>query len=103
MLSRKLQRTNKDQYTVTIPKALVDLLSWKEQSEITFNHKRNALALSKQRKKDAISRQLQKTNKDQYTITIPKTFIELLNWKEQQQISFSLDNNNLILRGEHHA
>lgn len=103
MLSRKLQKTNKDQYTVTIPKALIELLDWKEQNELTFYHQKNFLALSKQRKKDLPSRRLQKTNKDQYTITVPKEFIEKLSWKEQKQITFSLDNNNLILRGEHHA
>ena len=48
-LSRKLQKTNKDQYTVTIPKALIALLGLKEQDELEFGLEGNKLTLKKRR------------------------------------------------------
>ena len=42
-------------------------------------------------------RRLQKTNKDQYTITIPKTLVEVLGWDAQDQLSFSLQGDSLVL------
>ena len=35
-LIRRLQRTNKDQYLLTTPKHLVDLLNWQQKSSIEF-------------------------------------------------------------------
>jgi bifunctional DNA-binding transcriptional regulator/antitoxin component of YhaV-PrlF toxin-antitoxin module len=46
-LTRRLQRTNKDQYTLTIPKALVDLLAMKEQDELEFSLEEGKITLKK--------------------------------------------------------
>jgi bifunctional DNA-binding transcriptional regulator/antitoxin component of YhaV-PrlF toxin-antitoxin module len=46
----------------------------------------------------AIIRKLQKTKKDQYTLTIPKTLVELLGLKEQDVIEFKLRGNEIILK-----
>ena len=46
-LSRKLQRTNKDQYILTIPKSIVQLLNWKEQDEIEFGFEEGNITLKK--------------------------------------------------------
>ncbi len=46
----------------------------------------------------AIIRKLQKTSKDQFTLTIPKTLVELLGLKEQDVIEFQLKGNELILK-----
>ncbi len=50
-LTRKLQRTKKDQYTLTIPKALVELLNLKEQDEIEFNLVDGNITLKKSARK----------------------------------------------------
>lgn len=46
-LTRKLQKTNRDQYTLTIPKSLIDLLKWNEQSIIEFGFDKGKITLSK--------------------------------------------------------
>ncbi len=46
----------------------------------------------------AITRKLQKTAKDQFTLTIPKTLVELLGLKEQDVIEFQLRGNELVLK-----
>ncbi len=46
----------------------------------------------------AITRKLQKTAKDQFTLTIPKTLVELLGLKEQDVIEFQLKGNELVLK-----
>lgn len=43
------------------------------------------------------SRRLQKTNKDQYLLTVPKTLVDVLNWKEKDNIEFSLDKGHIII------
>lgn len=42
-------------------------------------------------------RRLQKTNKDQYTLTIPKTLVEVLGWDAQDQLSFSMQGSTIVL------
>ncbi|MEK6849654.1 MAG: AbrB/MazE/SpoVT family DNA-binding domain-containing protein [Nanoarchaeota archaeon] len=44
------------------------------------------------------ARRLQKTNKDQYLLTIPKTLIDLLNWKDKDDIEFSLDKGSITIK-----
>jgi len=46
-LSRRLQKTNKDQFLLTIPKALVDLLDWKDKNEIEFSLENNQVTIKK--------------------------------------------------------
>ena len=48
---RKLQRTPKDQYTLTIPKTLVKILKWEDGDEIEFDFELNKLTLKKIKKK----------------------------------------------------
>lgn len=50
-LTRKLQRTKKDQYTLTIPKALVELLGLKEQDELEFGLEGDNIVVKKSKKK----------------------------------------------------
>jgi bifunctional DNA-binding transcriptional regulator/antitoxin component of YhaV-PrlF toxin-antitoxin module len=50
-LKRRLQRTNKDQYTVTVPKALVELLRLQEQDELEFGLKGGTITLRKGRQR----------------------------------------------------
>jgi len=50
-ITRKLQRTSSDQYTLTIPKTLVNLLGWNEQDEIEFGFEIEKLMLKKVKKK----------------------------------------------------
>jgi AbrB family looped-hinge helix DNA binding protein len=50
-LTRRLQRTKKDQYTLTIPKALVELLGLKEQDELEFSLEGDRISLKKSKKK----------------------------------------------------
>ncbi len=56
-----------------------------------------------------VKRKLQRTSKDQYTLTIPKSIVELLGWKEHEPIEFGLDHDKITLkrvkrsRGEKHA
>ena len=38
-------------------------------------------------------RRLQKTNKNQYILTVPKALVELLKWNDKDEIEFELDNN----------
>lgn len=46
MLKRRLQKTNKDQYILTIPKALVDILDWKDKDEIKFSLEKGSIKIS---------------------------------------------------------
>ncbi|MEM2916661.1 MAG: AbrB/MazE/SpoVT family DNA-binding domain-containing protein [Candidatus Woesearchaeota archaeon] len=46
----------------------------------------------------AIIRKLQRTKKDQYTLTIPKMLVELLGLKEQDVIEFQLKGNEIVLK-----
>lgn len=46
-MKRRLQRTNKDQYLLTVPKAIVELLQLKEKDEIEFLLHKDGLLLKK--------------------------------------------------------
>jgi bifunctional DNA-binding transcriptional regulator/antitoxin component of YhaV-PrlF toxin-antitoxin module len=46
----------------------------------------------------AIKRRLQRTSKDQYTITIPKALVEILGLREQDVFEFSLEKNAIVLK-----
>ena len=46
-LSRKLQKTNKDQYILTIPKQLVDLLGWKNKDKVEFGFENGKIVLTR--------------------------------------------------------
>ena len=46
----------------------------------------------------AITRRLQRTSKDQYTLTIPTMLVEILGLKEQDVIDFSLDKGAIVLK-----
>lgn len=46
----------------------------------------------------ALTRKLQRTKKDQYTVTIPKALIHLLGLKEQDELEFSLDGDKVVIR-----
>ena len=46
----------------------------------------------------AIIRKLQKTKKDQYTLTIPKAIVEILGFKEQDKFEFELKDKKIILK-----
>lgn len=37
MVSRKIQQTNKGQYTITIPSPVAEVLGWKKGTELEFN------------------------------------------------------------------
>jgi bifunctional DNA-binding transcriptional regulator/antitoxin component of YhaV-PrlF toxin-antitoxin module len=50
-LTRKLQKTNKDQFTLTIPKALVQILDWKDKDVIEFGLERGKITITKAGKK----------------------------------------------------
>jgi bifunctional DNA-binding transcriptional regulator/antitoxin component of YhaV-PrlF toxin-antitoxin module len=46
----------------------------------------------------AIKRRLQRTSKDQYTITIPKALVEILGLHEQDVFEFSLEKGAIVLK-----
>ncbi|GEM_PF-2928013 len=46
-LTRKLQKTNRGQYTLTVPKQLIDLLDWNTQSVIEFGFDKGKITLQK--------------------------------------------------------
>ncbi len=50
-ITRKFQRTPKDQYTLTIPKTLVQLLGWNDKDEIEFGFEKGKLTLRRAKKK----------------------------------------------------
>ena len=50
-ITRKLQRTPKDQYILTIPKTLVQILGWDEGDKIEFGFSDNKLRMKKAKKK----------------------------------------------------
>tara|TARA_Y100000310_G_scaffold249702_1_gene255778 strand:- start:447 stop:611 length:165 start_codon:yes stop_codon:yes gene_type:complete len=50
------------------------------------------------RKKKALSRKLQRTGKDQYTLTIPKALVQILHWKEQDDIQFELEGKTVKIK-----
>lgn len=45
MLSRRLQRTNKGQYLLTVPKQIVDLLGLLDKQEILFGFEKGKIVL----------------------------------------------------------
>ncbi len=49
-LHRRLQKTNKEQYLLTIPKALVDILSWNDKDEIEFKLEKNEIKICRKEK-----------------------------------------------------
>ncbi len=49
-ITRKLQRTPKDQYTLTIPKTLVQILGWGEKDEVEFGFEKGKLTLKRIKK-----------------------------------------------------
>ena len=50
-LRRRLQKTNKDQYLLTIPKHLVDLLDWRVKDKIVFGFEEGKLTLLRKTRK----------------------------------------------------
>lgn len=50
-LTRKLQKTNKEQYILTIPKNIVQLLNWKDKDAIEFGFERGKLTITKEKGK----------------------------------------------------
>ena len=50
-LTRTLQKTNKDQFTLTIPKNLVQILKWKNKDKIEFGFERGKITITKRGKK----------------------------------------------------
>ena len=50
-ITRKLQRTPKDQYILTIPKTLVKILEWADKDEIDFGYDDGKLTLKRVKKK----------------------------------------------------
>lgn len=46
-LNRRLQKTNKDQYILTIPKTLVQLLEWKDKDDIEFGFEHGKITITK--------------------------------------------------------
>ncbi|MBI2564682.1 AbrB/MazE/SpoVT family DNA-binding domain-containing protein [Candidatus Woesearchaeota archaeon] len=48
-----------------------------------------------------LKRKLQKTNKDQYILTIPKALVEVLNWKDKEVIEFIFDADKIVLHNNH--
>lgn len=51
-LTRKLQKTNKDQYILTIPKSLAQILKWKDKDEIEFGFAQGKITLTKGKRGD---------------------------------------------------
>ncbi len=49
---------------------------------------------------EGIKRKLQRTPKDQFTLTIPKTLVKILNWKDKEEISFDFVDGELVLETE---
>jgi len=45
-----------------------------------------------------VKRRLQKTNKDQYLLTIPKALVEILQWQDKDEIEFVLEHNKLCIK-----
>ncbi len=105
-LRRRLQRTNKDQYTLTIPKQLVQLLGWAAKQQIIFGFEKGRIQISPVEKPheqqslvrpSGIVRALQKTPKDQYLLTVPKALVQLLGWKDKQEILFGFEKGKITL------
>lgn len=48
--------------------------------------------------KKGITRKLQRTPKDQYTLTIPKTLVQILEWADKEEIEFKFEHDKLVLR-----
>jgi bifunctional DNA-binding transcriptional regulator/antitoxin component of YhaV-PrlF toxin-antitoxin module len=46
-LTRKLQKTSKDQFILTIPKSLVQILEWKEKDVIEFGFDKGKITITK--------------------------------------------------------
>lgn len=51
-MKRRLQRTNKDQYLLTIPKSLVEILKLKEKDEIEFILHKDGIMIRKRGEAD---------------------------------------------------
>lgn len=105
-LRRRLQRTNKDQYTLTIPKQLVQLLGWSTKQQILFGFEKGKIQISPVEKQNepqhlinssGLIRTLQKTPKDQYLLTIPKALVQLLGFKDKQEILFGFEKGRITL------
>ncbi len=105
-LQRRLQRTNKDQYTLTIPKQLVQLLGWAEKQQIIFGFEKGKITISPVDKThppsaaphpSGLIRTLQTTPKQQYILTIPKALVQLLGLKDKQEILFGFERGKVSL------
>ncbi|MBN1645379.1 hypothetical protein JW851_05090 [Candidatus Woesearchaeota archaeon] len=55
-LTRKLQKTSKDQFILTIPKNLVQILNWKNQDEIEFGFEKGKITITKAKGKKSDKR-----------------------------------------------
>lgn len=53
-LKRKLQKTNKDQYLLTIPKHIIQLLNWEDKDTIEFGFHKDRLTIKKVSKRGKI-------------------------------------------------
>jgi len=47
---------------------------------------------------DKIIRKLQRTSKDQFTLTIPKTLVKILKWKVTDKIEFDFEAGKITLK-----
>ena len=94
---RNLQRTSKDQYTLTFPKIFVGLLGWRSGDALDFGFNKNRLTVRKGSR--GIFRKLQRTNKGQFILTVPKLLVLLSGWKVGQKIEFGFERNRVVLKG----
>ena len=101
-LTRRLQRTSKDQYILTIPKSLVQILQWQEHQTLSFGFDKGKLILLPNTEQKP-TRKLQLTPKGQYTLTLPKPLVQILQWNDKEIVTFGFDNGKISLaRGEVH-
>ncbi|MBS3176807.1 hypothetical protein J4457_06255 [Candidatus Woesearchaeota archaeon] len=100
-LVRRLQRTGRDQYILTIPKHLVQILRWQEHQLLSFGFEKGRLSVEtteqEQQLAQHLARKLQCTPKQQFTLTIPKHLVQILHWQNKDEIQFDFEKNKITL------
>ena len=99
-IQRKIQITSNNQFVVTIPKAIAQLLNFTKGTILEYSLLKNLsfnLAPVKNGNK-ATRMKVQMTKTNQYIITIPKVFAESFNFKKGTIVEIYTEDDRLILQ-----
>ncbi len=101
MVKRRVQQTNKSQFTLTIPKTFAELLGYSKDTVLAFSMESNRdITLKPAKRANKSTRmKVQRTSNDQFIVTFPKHIAYVLDIRKGDTLSFTLSEEmELVLK-----